>query len=150
MANNLYFEKVRPRLAEIESWLKNGLDQKQVFNNLGVSKTSWETYKHKYPELSELIKKGTESPIKEVENSLFKNATGFYYYVDELIKLKDSEGNEFVEKVSVKKFKAPETAAIAFYLKNKLKKEYADNPGLLDIRREELELRRKESEFKNF
>lgn len=150
MANNLYFVKVRPRLDEIESWLRKGLDQKQIFKNLGVSKTSWETYKHKYPELSELIKKGTQSQVEEVENALYKNATGYYYYVDELVKLKDSDGKEFVQKISVKKFKAPETAAQAFYLKNKKKQEYADNPGLIDLRREELEFRKKESEFKTF
>jgi hypothetical protein len=53
-----------------------------------------------------------------------------------------------VEKVRVQKFKPPETGAIAFFLKNKDKKNWADNPQLVDIKKEELELRRSESEFK--
>jgi len=83
-----------------------------------------------------------------VENALFKNATGFYYYIDEQVKLKDKEGNERVEVVRLQKFKPSETAAQAFFLKNKDRENYADNPQMLDIKRKELEIRKNESEFK--
>ena len=140
--------QIQERFAEIEIWLKQGLAEKQIFKNLGVGKTTWESYKKQYPELAELLKKGRQNQIEEVENSLYKNATGFYYYVQESVKCKDPDGGERVEVVSLKKFKAPETGAIAFFLKNKDKKNYSDNPNMIDIKREELEIRRTESQFK--
>lgn len=140
--------EIKKRLAEIEIWLRNGLSEKQVFTNLGIGKTTWESYKKQYPELTDVLKKGRQSQITEVENSLYKNATGFYYFIQESVKVKNADGSESVEVVTLKKFKAPETGAIAFFLKNKDKKNYADNPQMVDIKREELELRRTESQFK--
>lgn len=142
------WDDVKACFHEIEKWLKQGLVEYQIFKNLGIGKTTWESYKKKHPELIELLKKGREIQISEVENALFKNATGYYYYVDEAIKVKDPDGGEHVEKVRLQKFKAPETGAIAFFLKNKDKHNYADNPHMVDIKKQELELRRTESEFK--
>lgn len=141
-----YFTHVEPRLAEVEIWLRKGLSEAQIFKNLGVGKTSWESYKKKHPELAEVLKKGRECQITEVENALFKNATGYYYYVDEAIKLREN-GEERVEVVRLQKFKPPETGAIAFFLKNKDRKNWADNPQMIDVRREELEWRKEQGRF---
>lgn len=113
------WDYVKSCFNEIEKWLKDGLAEYQIFKNLGIGKTTWESYKKKYPELIELLKKGREVQISEVENALFKNVTGYYYYVDEVVKLKDGGGKERTEKITVQKFKPPETGAIAFFLKNK-------------------------------
>lgn len=142
--------QVKERLAEIEIWLKKGLSEKQICKNLGIGKTTWESYKKQYPELAELLKKGRQSQIEEVENSLYKNATGFYYTTQESVKVKNGDGSESVEVVTLRKFKAPETGAIAFFLKNKDKKNWADNPNMIDIKREELDIRKKESSFKDW
>ena len=144
------WDDVWARAHDIEQWLRQGLAEYQIFKNLGIGKTTWESYKKKHPELVELLKKGREVQVAEVENSLFKNATGFYYYVQEYVKVKNSDGGESVEVVSLKRFKAPETGAIAFFLKNKDKRNWADNPNLLDLKREELEIRKSESEFKTW
>ena len=140
--------RVKERFAEIEIWLKNGLAERQIIKNLGIGKTTWESYKKKYPELMDLLKKGRETQIAEVENSLYKNATGFYYFIQESVKVKNADGSESVKVVTLKKFKAPETGACAFFLKNKDKKNWADNPNMLDIKREELQIRKDESQFK--
>jgi hypothetical protein len=142
------WDDVKLRFHDIEQWLKQGLAEYQVFKNLGVGKTTWESYKKKYPELGDLLKKGREIQISEVENALFKNAIGYYYYVEEAVKVKDNDGGEHVEKVRLQKFKPPETGAQAFFLKNKSKGEWADNPQMIDIKREELAIRKTESEGK--
>lgn len=148
--------EVKKKFDDIEKWLKAGLAEYQICKNLSIGKTTWEKYKKSHPELRELLKKGRENQISEVENSLFKNATGYYYYEDVAqkvkTKVKTPEGEireeEHLETVRVKKFKGPETGAIAFFLKNKSKREWTDNPQAMDIKREELEIRKKESEFK--
>lgn len=141
---------VQGRFAEIEAWLKSGLSEKQIIKNLGIGKTTWEGYKNKYPELKELLKKGRVSQVQEVENALFKAATGYYYTVQESVKIKNGDGGESVEIVTLKKFKPPETGAMCFFLKNKDKGNWADNPQMVDAKREELEIRRKESEFRSW
>lgn len=140
--------QVKERFHDIETWLKKGLSEYQIYTNLGISKTTWESYKKKYSELIDLLKKGKECQVSEVENSLFKLATGFYYYVDEAIKVKEPGGGERIEVVRLQKFKPPETGAAAFFLKNKAREDYADNPQMVDLKKQELEIRRKESEFK--
>ena len=142
------WDEVKERLAEIEIWLRDGLTEAQVCKNLGIAVSTFNTYKSKYPELVTVIKKGKETQIIEVENALFKNATGYYFYVDEAIKVKDAEGGERIEKIRLQKFKGPDTGAIAFFLKNKDKSNWTDNPQMIDIKREELKIRQNESEFK--
>ena len=142
--------QVKERFAEIEIWLHKGLSEKQVCKNLGVSVSTWETYKARYPELPELLKSGKKTPVSEVENALFKTATGYYYTTQEYVKLKDSDGNETVQIVTLTKFKPPETGAMCFFLKNKDKKNYADNPNMIDLKREELEIRRREAGFRTW
>lgn len=145
-----YWTHVRPRFDEIEAWLEKGLSEAQIYTNLGVGKTSWHNYKQKHPELVEVLKKGREVQVREVENALFKNATGYYYEEELVFKLKDPDGFEHLERVTVKKFKPPETGAIAFFLKNKAPDRYADNPQMVDIKRQELELRREVAKFQMF
>lgn len=141
---------VQGRFAEIEVWLRDGLTEKQIIKNLGIGKTTWEGYKNKHEELMELLKKGRASQVQEVENALFKAATGYYYTVQEAVKIKNGDGSESVETVTLKKFKPPETGAMCFFLKNKDKGNWADNPQMVDAKREELEIRRKESEFRSW
>jgi hypothetical protein len=137
---------IKSRFVEIEVWLKGGLNESQIIKNLAISKTTFEKYKHEQPELVELLKKGVNNQVGEVENALYKTAIG-YHYIDEVaFKCKEVyyDGNgqrcerEEVKSAPVNKFHAPETAAMAFFLKNKDKKNWGDNPQLIDIRREEL------------
>jgi len=144
------WEKVNSRMAEIEMWAKSGLSEAQIIKNLGIGKTTWEKYKHEHSELSELLKKGRACQVSEVENSVYKNATGYYYFEDQAFKVKDEKGAETIRVVSVKKFKGPETAAACFFLKNKDKKNWSDNPRMIDIREEELIIKQKGSEFKEW
>ena len=150
MAVDKYNDYVKARFSEIEVWISKGLNEKQIFTNLGIGKTTWSKYKNKYSELKDLIKRGRTGQVHEVENSLYKNATGYYYHTDGAMKVKDKEGNESVQIYTLKKFKPPETGAIAFFLKNKARGEYMDNPNMIEIKREELKIRKSESDFKMF
>ena len=142
-----YDSLVKPRFAEIEAWLASGLTEAQIIKNLGVGKTTWGAYKKKHSDLSDLLKKGAKCQVSEVENALYKSSTGYHYNEEQAFKCKkvfyDDEGHrceeEEVKTTVVKKFKPPETAAMAFFLKNKDKGNWGDNPQMTDIRRQELE-----------
>lgn len=141
---------VEARFAEIEIWLRDGLSEEQICKNLGVGVTTWEGYKNKYPQLTELLKKGKDTQIAEVENCLFKAATGYYYRTEKAFKVKDADGNERIEVVTVEEFKPPDTGAMCFFLKNKKRDDWADNPQMVELKRQEIEIRRKESDFRQW
>ena len=54
---NNYEELVRPNLLKIEAWYRDGATDKEVYEALGVGKTSFYQYLKEYPELRELQKK---------------------------------------------------------------------------------------------
>lgn len=139
---------VATRLDEIEQWLEAGLQENQIYPRLGIGKTTWEKYKREHAELAALLKKGKEAKNAAVRESLYKQATGYYYWEEKEYKLKDSEGNESLDKISVKKWKPAETGAIAFWLKNRDKPNWMDNPHAIDLKIEELKLRKQELENK--
>ncbi len=143
-----YWTHVEPKFNVIKKWLLDGLTEEQIYTNLRVGKTSWYDYKNKYPELNELVKKGKEGMVAEVENSLFKLAVGFHYETDEVHKVKDPDGFDVLQVVRVLKYKPPETGACAIILKNR--GDYSDNPQIVRIKQEELELKKQMARFQMF
>lgn len=62
------------KLILIEGWKREGLSDEQIAHNLGISESSMDSYKKKYPRFLGAIKKGKEVVDFEVENALFKSA----------------------------------------------------------------------------
>lgn len=142
-------------LNKIREWVKKGLSSKQIANNIGISRSTLYEWKKKYTDISDTLESGKEI-IEEVENALLKKALGYRYEEQQAIKVKeiyyDDKNNkcqkETVTIVSIEKEVPPDTTAIKFWLVNKAKKEWNDNPSKLDLDRENLELRKKEIEGK--
>ena len=147
---NKYFTHVAPRLEEIENWLKdNGLTEAQVCKNLGVSRSSFNEYKNKYPDLVDTIKKGKRVNITEIENALMKRALGYEYQeIKTYVKYEGGKETTYTEKTQ--KHMAPDTAACAILLKNKDPQNYTNDRALLDFKRQELEVRKMLEEAKNW
>lgn len=58
----------------LEGWARDGLTEKQIAKNMGVSLTSLKKYKNDYPTIMTALKKGKAVIDYEVENALLKNA----------------------------------------------------------------------------
>ncbi len=58
----------------IEGWARDGLIDKQIAHNIGISVSTLCEWKKQFPELAEALKKGKEVVDREVENALFKQA----------------------------------------------------------------------------
>lgn len=140
---------------KIKQWVKKGLSSKQIASNIGISRSTLYEWKKKYKDISDTLESGKEI-IEEVENALLKKALGYRYKEEQAIKLKevyyDDKGNkcqkETVTIISVEKEIQPDTTAIKFWLVNKAKNQWNDNPSKLDLDRENFELRKKEIEGK--
>lgn len=149
MANSKW-PLIEERFDDIARMAKSGYREKDIYDLIGVGKTTWEKYKKEKPELSELLKREKEYPDDKVVNALFKNATGYYYYTDEVRKIKDKDGNEDLKVVTLKKWSPGQTAAQAIWVKNRLKDKWMDNPHATQLKREEFEHKKAMEERENF
>lgn len=102
-------------LLKIQGWARDGLIDKQIAHNMGVSWTTLKSWKNKFPELAEALQKSKEVVDREVENALFKRALG--YWVTETKTTTYADGTEKVEEI--RKHIAPDTTAQIFWLKNR-------------------------------
>jgi len=98
-------------LLKIEGWARDGLTDEQIAGNIGVSRSTLNEWKNKYPDISDALKKGKEVVDRQVENALLKSALGFHYQ-EEMV---TNQG----EVVEVTKFEKPNTTAQIFWLKNR-------------------------------
>ena len=126
MAKGKYQEWLEEdNLIKLEAWARNGLTDEQLANNIGINVATLYTWKKKYGEINDALKRGKEVVDIEVENSLLKAAKG--YFVDEE-KQYISEVNGVVTKRKeiTKKYIAPNTTAQIFWLKNRKPIEWRD------------------------
>ena len=69
MAKGKYQEWLTPEgLLKIEGWARDGLVDKQIAANIGVSERTFTDWKSKYSAISSALKKGKEVVDRQVEN----------------------------------------------------------------------------------
>lgn len=102
----------------IEGWARDGLTDKQIASNIGVSYSTFRDWVKKFPALSAPLKESKEIADRQVENALHKTALGFYYEED----MVTNQGDV----VRVKKYSKPNTTAQIFWLKNRKPADWRD------------------------
>lgn len=141
-------------LEQIEKWAKLGLSDRQIAKNMGIGRSTFYEWKKKYKDISDTLDKGKAIVNEEVENALLKKALGFKYKEQQAIKVKeiyyDEKGRkcqkEDVKIVEVEKEVLADTVAIKFWLVNRERERWSDNPNKVEIDKELLELKKKEIE----
>lgn len=114
-------------LIKIEGWARDGLIDKQIAQNAGVSERTFTEWKKRFPSLSAVLKRGKEIIDRQVENALLKRAMG--YTTVEVVNKFDDEGNPHAIKQTIKEVPADTTAQI-FWLKNRKPKEWRDQKNI--------------------
>lgn len=119
-------------LVLIEGWARDGLTDEQIAENMGISRSTLNNWKDKYPDILDALKKGKEVVDRQVENALLKRALGYEYN-----EVKEKyEFGELTEKTVTKKRIPPDTTAQIFWLKNRKphnwrdKQEYEDRTAI--------------------
>lgn len=116
MAKGKYHDWItKEGLIKIEGWARDGLTNKQISHNIGITEDTLYRWIDKYSELSESLKRGKEVVDREVENALLKRALG-YEYVETT--REGIDGQLSVTK-EVTKQVAPDVTAQIFWLKNR-------------------------------
>lgn len=115
-------------LLKIQGWARDGLSDKQIAHNIGITQTTLYEWQKRFPELSEALKKGKEVVDREVENALLKRAMGYEYdeITQEPVTDKDTGITEVRVTKRVTKQVAPDVTAQIFWLKNRKPEEFRD------------------------
>ncbi|WP_353106242.1 helix-turn-helix domain-containing protein [Acetoanaerobium noterae] len=115
-------------LLKLEAWARNGLTEKQIAHNIGITEQTLNVWKKSYPSFSESLKKGKEVIDIQVENALLKRALGYQYTERTKERLFDEETGQYVLEITkeVTKEVQPDTTAQIFWLKNRKPQEWRD------------------------
>ena len=119
-------------LLTLKGWAREGLTDKQIAENIGISRGTFYDWINKYPQFSDTIKKGRVPFIVKAEDALEKNIEG--YYVEETIEeiTKQPDGREIKHKRITKRFIKPDPALIIFYNKCRNGKKFNDRPQVVE------------------
>lgn len=143
-------EVIENNLDKIAEWTKAGLTLKQIANNLNVAESTLYKYKAKNKEIAETVKKGRETNVQQLENTMYTSACGYERTVKKYQKLKrcvyenGKKAEEWEEMVEYEEtiYYPPDTTAAIFLLKNW--GNYMNEPRAMEMRNKELELRKKQ------
>lgn len=153
---NSYDTVILPKKEKIRELISQGYSEKDVAKKIGVSYTTWKKYKAEISSFSSLILTEREKNIKELEKSMYAQALGFTKQIKKAMKLRSIEYDpktgkkkretEKIEYYTEEIYIPPSQAAAAFLLKNWSKENYANDPALLDVKKEELKIKQKKAE----
>lgn len=115
-------------LTLISGWVRDGLTDEQLSEKIGVSRSTLNEWKKRYPDISDTLKKNKEIVDYEVENALLKRALGYSYkeITKEMVLNKVNNQYEMRVTKEVTKEILPDTTAQIFWLKNRQTNKWRD------------------------
>jgi len=144
---------INDNLNLIESMVEGGSTDKEIANKLEVSYSTFKKYKVKHSALNTLMAECKDKKNEEVEQALFKCCTGYTYEEEVVTKVKEEvlaeDGvtvltQEKVKVSKVKKYRGPELAAQKYWLNNKKKAAWKEDPHKVDNDKKLTKLKEKE------
>lgn len=146
-----YETHIKPHLEQIREWRKVGATVENICDALNIGKSSWHEYEKKYPEFSDAVKKGTNLFCLDLRGELAKLAKRHTLEIKKQYIKQDVETGAKVQytEITTKEVDA-DIAAINLLLKNLDKHNWSNDPQNLELRKQELELRRQIAEANNF
>lgn len=146
---NKYNTHIKPHLKQIAEWKKNGATDDQICEQIGVSKSVFYAAKAKYPEFSEALKNSRTAFVADLRGELAKLAFK-HTLKTKKVYTKTEGGNAVTYQEVTEKEVDGDIAAIHLLLKNLDRDNWAENPQAMDIKKQELELKKLLAEANNF
>lgn len=121
-------------LTLLGGWAREGLTDVQIAHNIGISRSTLNEWKKKYPDILDTLKKEKEIVDYEVENALLKRAIGYRYkeVTKEQILNPMTSTYELRVTKEVEKEVPPDVGAAMAWLKNRKPKQWRDKPQFDD------------------
>ena len=146
-----YETNVQPHLDKIREWRKVGGTVENICEVLGISTTSWFDYEKRFPEFADAIKKGQTEFCLDLRGELAKLATRHSLETKKQYIKQDTETGHKTQytEITTREVDA-DIAAINLLLKNLDRGNWANDPANLELRKQELELRKQIAAANNF
>lgn len=146
-----YNEFVRPYLNDIKKWIREDkATERQIAKRLGISYQVFNNYKVRHKELSLTLREAKRDLTAEIEESLYKRATGFMYKETKTRTTENPDGTTSTFTETCEKYALPDVGAQIFALKNLSKGKWSNSPAELELKKQEFELKKEVSEINNF
>ena len=149
-------KKIYENMKSLEEWAFAGLSQKEMAEMLGMAYSTFRELRKKIPALSALLKKSADflkaerkKEVEKVEVSLLNRCLGYNADIKKHMKVKkpmqgadgkvltDANGKviteEVLEEVTEQQHIPADVGAIKFYLLNKAKDKWKENPDRLEL-----------------
>ena len=134
------------KLLLLESWARDGCLDVDIAKKIGINTATLYTWKKKYSEFNDALKKGKEVVDTEVENALLKRALGYKYSE---VKTESFSDGSVKKTVIVKEMPSDVTAQI-YWLKNRKPENWRDKPSNeKEVAKIEVELIKNEEDRKD-
>lgn len=150
-------EIIESNLTQVISMLKDGCKDKEIIEFLGISRSAWKAKKNSNLKLKQAIDEVKEVRNEQVEDALFKCCTGYHYYEEVVSKVKEEvlaeDGTvllkEDVKVSKIKKYKGPDVNAQKYWLNNRKKAQWKEDPNKAENDKKVLKLKEREIASKN-
>ena len=119
----------------LSGWARKGLSDQQIAKNIGISRSTLNEWRKKYPDISDTLKKGKEVADAEVENALYLKCIGHKVQLKKTFKVKKIEYNDAGRKIKEEEhletgedevYIPPDTKAIIFWLTNRMREDWKE------------------------
>ena len=122
MAKGKYEKWLEPdNLLRLQAWTRDGATDVEIATHIGISRDTLYSWKKKYPDFSDALKRGKEVVDIEVENALLKRAMGYEYneVTKEMTYAPNGDRLGLAVTKVVTKRERPDVTAQIFWLKNR-------------------------------
>lgn len=146
-----YQTNVRPYFDQIRKWAQQGASERQMAKQLKIAYSTWNDYKVRFPEFSELLKETDRAELVEnLRSALVRKALGFEYKEKKEYVREDPDTGETVKYAEITtRMSLPSETAI-FGALNLYDKEYVRDRANHELKKEDLELRKALAKANNF
>ncbi|WP_411680435.1 Xaa-His dipeptidase [Clostridium thailandense] len=146
---------IKDNLELIGTMVEDNKTDKEISKKLGIGYSTYRKYKAQNEELKQVIAEGKDKKNQEVEQALYKCCVGYSYYEDVATKTKVQRiengvtlESEEVVISSVKKYRGPDLSAQKYWLNNKQKTKWSEDPNKTMNDKKLTKLKEKEVEAK--
>ena len=146
-----YETHVKPYISDIKKWTASGATDQEIATALGIALSTLSAYKTQYVELSDAFARGRVNVVLNIKAALLKKALGFNYEEKKQYIKQDVDTGDKTQYTEITtRYCVPSETAAALLLRN-YDSEWNDRDNISnELRKQELELRKKIAESNNF
>ncbi len=153
------WKDIERNLDNIKKWAEEGVDEKLIFQRIGVSRTTWYKYKKERGILGVILTeakiKRNEAIVPEMINIILKDARGYTLKNAEVVEvIKQDDDNQTIVQIKKTTKKVAPNADSAFkilkqFTKDAPKKDrWVDNPAEFNLKEQRLKMEKDAAKFR--